>query len=306
MDELNANPETGAESQTTGDDPVAKFAALLGGEAPQEEASSDVEGAEEGQPEEEPAKEEPEEKRYRVKVDGQEIEVSESELLQGYQRDADYRNKTKAVAEERRQIEATKSQVVQEREHLKQAIDHFLVSTPEVQPPDPSLIEADPVEYLKQQRNFEMNIARRQQAIAARQHLEMQQQQEAAQSYAQHLQQEKELLLSVLPDWKDDTKAKAETAAIREYLKKTGYDEKAIDALSDHRSVVLARKAMLYDQMVGKADAAKKQVKNLPPPVQKPGAARDVGAQDGRTRAMQQLKRSGSTDAAAAVFERLI
>lgn len=41
---------------------------------------------------------------YTVVVDGEEIEVTEEELLQGYSRQRDYTKKTQAIAEERRQL----------------------------------------------------------------------------------------------------------------------------------------------------------------------------------------------------------
>ena len=46
-----------------------------------------------------------EEPRYKVKVDGQEVEVTQEELLRGYMRQSDYTRKTQQLANQRQQIE---------------------------------------------------------------------------------------------------------------------------------------------------------------------------------------------------------
>lgn len=51
-----------------------------------------------------------EEPKYKVKVDGEEIEVTQEELLRGYMRQKDYTQKTQALAEQRRQFEQYKPQ----------------------------------------------------------------------------------------------------------------------------------------------------------------------------------------------------
>lgn len=59
---------------------------------------------------------------YVVKVDGEEIEVTLDEALQGYQRDADYRRKTQALAEQRRQFEQEQQELT---EFQEQAQNYF-------------------------------------------------------------------------------------------------------------------------------------------------------------------------------------
>ena len=51
-----------------------------------------------------------EEPKYTVKVDGEEIEVTQEELLRGYMRQKDYTQKTQQLAEQRRQFEQYKPQ----------------------------------------------------------------------------------------------------------------------------------------------------------------------------------------------------
>ena len=46
-----------------------------------------------------------EEPKYTVKVNGEDVEVTQEELLRGYMRQSDYTRKTQALADERQRIE---------------------------------------------------------------------------------------------------------------------------------------------------------------------------------------------------------
>ena len=84
----------------------------------EEKQDSETEPAQEQQ-EEQPKETQPEgdnqqtteeEPKYKVKVDGEEIEVTQEELLRGYMRQKDYTQKTQALAEQRRQFEQYRPQ----------------------------------------------------------------------------------------------------------------------------------------------------------------------------------------------------
>lgn len=70
-----------------------------------EEDSTEQEEEQPEQEEEEPQQETQEEPKYKVKVDGQEVEVTQEELLRGYMRQSDYTRKTQQLANQRQQIE---------------------------------------------------------------------------------------------------------------------------------------------------------------------------------------------------------
>ena len=61
-----------------------------------------------------------EEPKYRVKVDGEEIEVTQEELLRGYMRQRDYTQKTQQLAEQRRQFEQYRPQYQQPPQQVPQ------------------------------------------------------------------------------------------------------------------------------------------------------------------------------------------
>lgn len=245
-----------------------------------------------------------------VKIDGKSVEVKLSELKNGYQRQADYTRKTQEVSEARKTADAEFTKAQQERQTYAQNLQRLQIQTEaalqEHQGKDWSaLLESDPVEYLKQQRIAQEQQARLGQVYAEQQRVQQQDAQEAQQRDIAHLQDQREALLAKIPAWKDEAKAKTEKAALRDFLLTEGYDEDTVGKLADSRAVVIARKAMLYDQMVAKASAAAKKVSTLPTRVERPGVGDNPGL-DKRSAAFQKLSKSGRMEDAAALFENFI
>lgn len=245
-----------------------------------------------------------------VKIDGKEVEIPLSELKNGYQRQADYTRKTMEVSAERKEADAQKQAAQQERHTYAQNLMRMQAqlegALQEQQGIDwNALIEQDPQAYLQQKHLLEQRQAALQQNYAAQQQLSQQMQAEQAQQFQNHLKAQQEELLAKLPDWKDEAKAKAETTAIREYLASAGFPEQDINSVADAKVVVIARKAMLYDQMLNKAQAAQKKVATLPQKVERPGNGANPGL-DKRSSSFQKLSKSGRVEDAAAVFASLL
>lgn len=272
------------------------------------EEPKDDKPAEEIKAEEEPAEESAEDDPVVVvKIDGKDVEVKLSELKNGYQRQADYTRKTMEVSEQRKAAEAETMKARQEREAYAQNLNRLQAqleaTLQETQQVDwEKLLESDPVEYLKQQHLAQARQAKLAQVYQAQQQVAAQQKAEAEQAHAAHLQAQHQALLDKLPEWKDAKKADAEKAAIRDFLIAEGFDKDALNHITDARAVVLARKAMLYDQMMSKAQAAAKKVSTLPTKVERPGVAAEAPGLDKRTSAYQRLAKSGKVEDAAAIF----
>lgn len=253
---------------------------------------------------------EPDDPTVTVKIDGKDVEVKLSELKQGYQRQSDYTRKTMAVSDAAKAAQAETQKAQQERrayaENL-QRIDNQLQGLLEEQQKIDwnALLERDPVEYLKQQHLANTRQAQRQQVAAERQRVAAIQKAEDHQAYVARIQQQTQVLLGKLPEWADESKAQAEQSAIRDYLLAQGYEPAETNNIADARAVVLARKAMLYDQMMSKAKAEAKRVSSLPPKVERPGVGDNPGI-DRRSSAFQKLGKSGRVEDAAAVFASLL
>ncbi|MGE5452434.1 MAG: hypothetical protein ACM3VZ_11410 [Acidobacteriota bacterium] len=241
-----------------------------------------------------------------IKVDGKEVQVPLSELKNGYQRQADYTRKTMEVSEQRKAAEAEAQRATQERQQYAASLQRMQaqleVALQEQQKIDwEQLIQTDPQEYLKQKHLFEQRQAAWQQNIANQQQLAQAVEAEQNVQRQNHIKQQQEILLAKLPEWKDPKKAQAETLAIRQYLIDQGHDEQLVDTLADANMVLTARKAMLFDQMVSKAQAATKKVEALPQKVEKPGTGSSPSL-DRRSASFQRLSKSGRIEDAASVF----
>ena len=245
-------------------------------------------------------------KTYRVKVDGREIEVPEDELLKGYSRQQDYTKKTMELAAHRQQVEQVAAQIQNERAGYQAQLNQMAAALGqqlEQQPDWQNLLKTDPVAYLEQRHLYEQRHAAFQQAQQAQAQYAQMTRAQQAQSAQQQLEQEREQLIANLPAWKDDAKAQTEKKALASHLIERGYTQEQIAQLTDHRTVIMAREAMLYRQMMSKATATAKQVEKLPPRMERPGVTRPT---DGRTVDMQALKKSGKTEDAAALFAKML
>ena len=259
-----------------------------------------VEGVEEG------AEDDP---LVTIKVDGKDIEVKMSELKQGYQRQADYTRKTMEASDTRKAADAETAKARADRDAYAQNLTRFQAqlegTLQEQQKTDwEALLNSDPVEYLRQQHLAQARQAQLQQVYTEQQKVGAIQRAEAEQAQASHLQTQQQELLAKLPEWRDAKKADADRAAIRDFLVKEGYDAQSLNQINDARAVVLARKAMLYDQMVSKASAAAKKIATLPTRVERPGTGEH--GMDKRSSAFQRLSKSGSVNDAADIFASLI
>ena len=245
-----------------------------------------------------------------IEVDGKTVELTKAELADAYKnglRQADYTQKTMAAADARKSADAETAKAFQERQAYAGNLQKMAVQLEGVLEQSSkidwdALISADPVEAMKQQHLLQKRQAAYQDTVQQLQAIDTQTKAEQADQMRQFRQVQQQELLAKLPDWKDESRAKAESAAIKSYLKNQGFDDAAIDNIQDHRAVILGRKAMLYDQMMSKATAAAKKVQALPTRVVRPGVA-DSQRGDGRSSAMQRLSRSGSVNDAADAFK---
>lgn len=249
-----------------------------------------------------------------VKVNGAEKQVKQSELIAHYQKGDASAKRFEEAAQLRRQAEQLQATLSQEREQLAHALQTYtqqLQSLQQAQQPDwEHLLQEDPTEYVRQRHFHDQRMAQMQQAQAAQAYLQQQQTVQQQQAQQARIQAELGKLLDALPDWKDPTKGQAGRTLVRDSLLQAGFQPAEVDGLVDHRMVLVAHKAALYDRMVAEQAAARQNVQtklaNTPPArVERPGAG-EVSPTDGRTQAMRRLSRTGKVTDAAAVIAQLL
>lgn len=248
---------------------------------------------------------------FRVKVDGEEIEVPLDELLKGYSRTADYTRKTQAIAEARKQAEVELEIARQERQRYAQTLEALDTQLRSLQPPEidwDRLYQENPVEWVRQR---ELQRTRQEQAAwvqAQKAALVQKQQQEEQAQAEQTLEVERAKLMEALPEWRDVEKARAEKAKIVEYATgKLGFSVEEISDVYDARAVLALRKAMLYDELMSKRDQMRPKIMQKAKPMKAGAASMPQSSKVVASKAaLSRLANSGSHRDAAAVFEQFL
>ena len=303
-----------------------------GGEAQQPEAQADgteteeavqaadesVEETDEGEETEEQFQQEPQlPTTLRVKVNGEEVEVTLDELQKGYSRQSDYSRKTQQLAEERKAFLSEAEAIRQERAQyatLLSALQQQLQATQHLdqQPDWDRLYDEDPIQATKLERQWNKVQAERQAKLSA---IQAEQQrvgqaldQQTAEQMKALLVNEAQRLPEIIPQWKDEKVAAEGKKQLRNWLVDQGLNEVEINSLHKAEHVSILRKAMLYDLGQRKAQASVKPQPVATRPV-KPGSA--AGAPGTRsvtdvTRAKQRLAKTGTVNDAASVLAAML
>lgn len=249
--------------------------------------------------------------RVPVKIDGSEKEVSISDLVNSYQpQEAAVKrlDEAKARAKSINEELASKSEKLEGQfavtAKLIESMESALTQSQEGVDWD-ALRQEDPAEYAARIADADKQRARIQawkdEALSAYQKYVQETQSEHQQATQETLLKEQEALLEKLPEWRNPEKATAEKTALSEYLLSQGFSEQDVAGASDHRLIVLSRKAMLYDEMQKKTDAARKKVRAVPK-VLKPGAPKsnETRSREKAEKLRQKAMKDGSVDAAFA------
>lgn len=277
----------------------------------QDTESEDAEDAEEAEPAP-PSK-------YRVKVAGEELEVTLDEALKGYQRTEDYTRKTQKLAEKQKAFEQEAAAVRAERARYAASLEQLeqIVKESTVEPDWARLRqELSPEEYAREWTDHQI-AKERIKAIEEEKHqIQLLAQQEMLKTRAQRLEFAKEELLNAVPEWKDPAKARAEMSEMADFVLTRGFPSGTFETIDDPKIFLLVRDALRYQKLQqSKPSAGAKPVaKPLAPAPQaspiKPLAAGSAVTSkkvaNELTRARQRLAKTGSDRDAASVFEQIL
>lgn len=282
-------PTEGVESLST----VGNMFGEEAEETPETGADEDAEESEE-ETSEDDSQDEQEEPRFTIKVDGKDIELPQSELIELAQKGTDYTQKTMAVAEERKAVESERAQVTEARKQYEQVLTESVMRLDAYtkymesqigSAPDTALLDYDTAGYLKAKEIYEARKGQLQQAYAATQEL----QQEHARQRQAWIQEKsaatEQALQGTLSGWNNDM-----LHELADYAGKLGLDPQNADAaMLEPGFWQLAHKAREFDRI----QAAKSQLKPKVdmPKVSKPGASNPISK--------QQSQRAKSLDAFA-------
>lgn len=293
-EEAKAQPEPSAEEQV-------EYS------AESESEEQDV-SAEEAESQEEEVEELP---KYRVKVSGEEVEVSLDELLNGYSRTADYQKKTQSLAEQRKAVEAERVKIDEAAKTRETYAQRLQVIEQLLQQQDQgqdlaSLKSEDPIAYAvamaeKMERDKQLQAVQME-----RQRVQQEQQSHQQAQLQKHIQAEQAKLVEAIPEFKDDVKAEVIRRDIRNYAKAQGFTDQELSQVYDSRAVLALYKAAQYDKLMANKGVTSKKVANAPKTI-RPGTSNPQSSENEtfkKERAV--LRQSGNKKDAVRLFERFL
>jgi len=245
---------------------------------------------------------------FTVKVDGQEVEVTQEELVNGYSRQQDYTRKTQELSQQRKTIEQQQAELAQ-----RDAIYSQLLPKMEAQlqgemanEPDWSkLYEDDPVGYVREKQLWDEKKEKAKAIQAEQQRLQDEAMAEQQKLIQQQVEFGQQRILELIPEWQNPEVAAKEKAAIRDYAINTlEYTHQEVVSVYDYRALLGLRKAWLNDKIV--ETVKKKPTQKAPARVARPGTVNKKKSVTPVKKAKQRLAKSGKVQDAAKVFEQLI
>jgi len=230
---------------------------------------------------------------HRIKVQGQELEVTLDELKAGYSRDSDYRQKTHTLGLEKRDLETQKSSLRQSYDtRLSELNDLIATADATVRQRQGSedlqkLYDEDPTAAAKL--DYQLRQETRQLEDVKSKAREAQ-----AQQYDEFLSTQKELAATKIPEYSDPNKADQFKYNMRTSLRNYGFNDQEIGSLADHRFLMVAKDAMSYQNLKNKRPIVQKKIANAPKVV-KAGIAKSgtSSGREGIRNKISRLKRTG-------------
>lgn len=264
--------------------------------------------AEEAESQEEVVEELP---KYRVKVSGEEVEVSLDELLNGYSRTADYQKKTQSLAEQRKAVEADRVKIDEAAKTRETYAQRLQVIEQLLQQQDQnqdlaSLKSEDPIAYAvamaeKMERDKQLQAVQME-----RQRVQQEQQSHQQAQLQKHIQAEQAKLVEAIPEFKDDVKAEVVRRDIRNYAKSQGFTDQELSQVYDSRAVLALYKAAQYDKLMANKGVTSKKVANAPKTI-RPGTSNPQSSENETVKKERAaLRQSGNKKDAARLFERFL
>lgn len=284
-------------------------------EMPEEEVSLE-EAEPEGELEVEEETEELEDQSFdilahTVEVDGEEITVEE--LRRGNLRQRDYTRKTQELADAKRNMQAQFEEVERERAQYAQllpALEERLNQPAEQEPDWDKLYDTDPVMAAKAERQWnKQKEERKGQLDAVRQEQERMSrinEERNAQMHARYVDEQRQILPDLIPEWRDTKVAKKEATELRDFLINEGFTEEDVSGLANASLVKLARKAMLYDRGQTRAIKAKTKPKPKSKTLKTGSRNSQPKPKAAQTQALQRVKQTGRVQDAAAAINTLL
>ena len=266
-------------------------------EAEEEELDDQVESEEDTEPQ-----------VFAVKVNGEELEVTEDELIKGYSRNRDYTRKTQELAREKADFQSTKESIEAEREELKMLLPRVKTVLEQGLGQEPdwnTLKETDQVTYLTEKANWDEHKARIQAVQNEMDKANKESQEESYRQMTAQIEEGRKALAEAVPEWTDEKIAAEDRAEMLKNAERLGFTKDEIGAVTDYRIILLLREAMLHNKQ---AETIKKKptVAKARRKVARAGSTNSARPTTKLKKTREQVAKTGKVSDAAKFFEQII
>jgi hypothetical protein len=270
-------------------------------EAPVEEAAPEDAPEVEAAPEEEATEEVADDLELEIEVDGRVDVIRGQDKIREFVQKGVKAGRVFEETARAREALAAQAQIQQQQFQFQQAV---LADISELQAYDQQLeqwskvdwaaaFDADPFNALKLK---EQRDGLREARSAKFEELSRKQQ-EFQRGHQESLQKalhaEEAALLAKLPEWRNSEKAIQQKQQITQTLSAIGFSKSEIEGVMDHRMLIVAQKAAMWDQLQQGKTEKLKQVRTAPP-VMKPGVKAQPNAKAEFTKVRSHIRTLGS------------
>lgn len=260
-----------------------------------------------------------EDPEHDVTVNGVVSKVKLSELVAGYSREADYRQKTTALSEERAEFETFAGQTAERAQRYDQGIKIYQDLIAAVMPSQEewdALEQSNPTAFIAAQKQWGDFLTKVETSKADRERIAAEKAEFDTQENNKYIRRENSELLRKVPQLSDPKARKAFTDTVLGYTSKMGYTKEEVAAgLINHRDVMTAYYAGRYLQIMESRKANQKSAKAKAPRASEGNSnPRPVQTAKGRQQARRgqelrnadrDLARTGTQQSAAKAFSAL-
>jgi hypothetical protein len=249
-------------------------------------------------------------RKVEVTVDGEPVEVSIKEALEGYVRTETFHRRMNQLDEAKKIVRRAAADAVSNYEYSMTVAKQMEEHLKQLVPPEPNWDEEfakDPMKARDLQRYYEKANGFRAQMKAQMDEVNQKMAQSNQTQLAAFAEEEAgKFEAANRKTWSDPKKKAKDLDSMRRTGLSTGFTEEELSQVYDSRMLQVLLKASKYDRMMAakpKPVIRQPQGKPIAPGV---GSAKSRTAQKGVSSAMKRLNRTGSMEDAAVVFDQLL
>lgn len=270
----------------------------------QQDGEDDPEQGEDDPEKKDDEEEEDDSDVFEVTVDGERVEVSLREALDGYIRNETFHRRLSKLNEIQDVVKGEAAKVIEQRQKYSGLIEQMQAHLDQLIPAEPNWDEEyarDPKTARELEKKFAQIKSTRAALEAEKAKVSQEQKEQDEAALKEFIAENNVKIIQNNPTWKDPKVMERDLTSMMKTGLKAGFSEDEIREVYDHRMITVLLKAAKFDRLQ----------ENKPKPIRRGGKPMKPGAGSKSTApkvstAMSSLSRTGSVDDAASVMYSLI